>query len=107
MGKRIIVDDSLKATDGAYPIYFFAKGAVAYNEDTSGLELTETDRDKLGGNDVLISRRAFVMHPRGVKWVGTAAGTTPTNDELATAANWELADNIKNVPITKLIAKLA
>ena len=107
MGKRIIVDDSLKDEAGAYPIYFFASGAVAYNEDTDGLELTETDRDKLGGNDVLISRRAFVMHPRGIKWTGSAASTTPSNEELATAANWELADNIKNVPITKLIAKLA
>ena len=107
MGKRVIVDDTLVAKDGAYPIYFFGQGAVAFNEDTDGIEITETDRDKLGGNDVLISRRAFVMHPRGLKWVGKAAKTTPSNAELATAANWELADDPKNVPITKLVAKLA
>jgi hypothetical protein len=47
------------------------------------------------------------MHPRGLQWVGTAAGATPTNAELATPANWALADDIKNVPITKLVAKLA
>lgn len=107
MGKRVIVDDALVGTDGAYPIYFFGQGAVAFNEDTEGLELTETDRDKLSGTDVLISRRAFVMHPRGLKWVGTPVGTTPSNAELATPANWELADSLKNVPITKLVAKLA
>lgn len=107
MGKRVIVDDALVGTSGAYPIYFFGQGAVAFNEDTDGLELTETDRDKLSGTDVLISRRAFVMHPRGLKWVGTPVGTTPTNAELATPANWELADSLKNVPITKLVAKLA
>lgn len=107
MGKTVIVDDGLKATGGAYPIYFFGQGAIAFNEETRNLELTETDRDTLAGTDILVTRRAFVMHPRGLKWVGTAASTTPSNTELATAANWELADNIKNVPITKLIAKLA
>ena len=107
MGKRVIVDDTLAATAGAYPIYFFGQGAVAFNEDTEGLMITETDRDSLGGNDILISRRAFVMHPRGLKWEGTPVATTPSNAELATAANWSLADSLKNVPITKLIAKLA
>ena len=107
MGKTVIVDDALTATDGAYPIYFFGQGAVSFNEDTESLELTETDRDKLGGNDVLISRRAFVMHPRGLKWVGTPAKATPTNTELAVPGNWELSDELKNVPITKLVAKLA
>ena len=107
MGKPVIVDDAIKATAGAHPIYFFGNGSIAYNEDTEGIELTETDRDKVGGNDILVSRRAFVMHPRGLAWVGTAASTTPSNAELATPANWTLADNIKNVPITKLVVKLA
>lgn len=107
MGKRVIIDDTLAATAGAYPIYFFGQGAVAFNEDTTSLDITETDRDSLGGNDILISRRAFVMHPRGLKWVGTPDGTTPSNTELATPANWALADSLKNIPITKLVAKLA
>ncbi len=109
-GKRVIVDDALKPEDADgknFPIYFFAEGAIAFNEDTNGLILTETERDKFGGNDYLISRRAFVMHPRGLKWVGTPAGATPTNAELATATNWELADNLKNIPITKLLCHIA
>ena len=107
MGKPVIVDDALVADTGKNSIYFFGQGAVAFNEDTEGLEITETDRDTLKGEDVLISRRAFVMHPRGLKWVGTPAGVTPSNTELALARNWALADNIKNVPITKLVCKLA
>lgn len=107
MGKPVIVDDALVAESGVNSIYFFGAGAVAFNEDTDGLEITETDRDTLKGEDVLISRRAFVMHPRGLKWVGTPAGVTPSNAELAKASNWQLADNLKNVPITKLVCKLA
>lgn len=107
MGKPVIVDDALVADTGKNSIYFFGLGAIAFNEDTDGLEITETDRDTLKGEDVLISRRAFVMHPRGLKWTGTPTGVTPTNSELATPGNWALADNIKNVPITRLICKLA
>lgn len=107
MGKRVIVDDTLQATAGAYPIYFFGQGAVAFNQDPDGLDLTETDRDSLGGNDILVTRRAFVMHPRGLQWIGTPTGATPSNANLATPTNWALADDLKNVPITKLIAKLA
>ena len=107
MGKPVIVDDAIKGTSGAHPIYFFGKGAIAFNEDTTGIEITETDRDKVGGNDILVTRRAFVMHPRGLAWTGTPADVTASNAELATADNWSLADNIKNVPITKLVAKLA
>ena len=107
MGKPVIVDDALVASSGNNSIYFFGLGAIAFNEDTEGLEITETDRDTLKGEDVLISRRAFVMHPRGLKWTGTPTGVTPTNSDLATPGNWALADNIKNVPITRLICKLA
>lgn len=107
MGKPVIVDDGLVADTGKNSIYFFGMGAIAFNEDTEGLEMTETDRDTLKGEDVLISRRAFVMHPRGLSWTGTPSGVTPSNAELALASNWSLADNAKNVPITKLVCKLA
>ena len=107
MGKRVIVDDALTPTDGAYPIYFFAEGAVAFNEGTDIVNV-ETDRDRLAGDDFLITRRQFTMHPRGIKWQAPSiAGVTPSNEELATGTNWALVEDIKNVGITKLIAKLA
>jgi hypothetical protein len=111
--KRVIMDDALapdtitvdSASKKAYPIYFFGQGAIAFNEDTTGLE-TETDRDILAGDSVMTSRRFFTMHPRGISWTGTAAGVTPSNTELATGTNWKLADVRKNVAITKLIARV-
>ena len=113
MGKRIIIDDDLAPEEvnvdstqkKAYPVYFFGAGSVAYNEGT-GIESVETDRDKLAGDDYLITRRQFTMHPRGLKWAGSPAGTTPSNTELATGTNWELVDERKNVPIAKFVARI-
>lgn len=105
LGRSIIVDDALAPTSDAYPIYLFGKGAFAFNE-LPGLAEVEIDRNKKSGNDYLITRRTFTMHPRGVKWAGTAAGLAPTNAELATAANWALVDDRKNVAIAELIAKV-
>lgn len=105
MEKRVIVDDSLAATDGAYPIYFFGEGAIAYNENPM-LQEIEYDRDILAGEDVLASRRVFTMHPRGIKFKGTPAGTFATNEELKDSSNWELVADRKNVAIAKLIAKV-
>lgn len=105
LGRTIIVDDALEPTSGAYPIYLFGQGAFAFNE-LPGLAEIEIDRNKKSGNDYLITRRTFTMHPRGVKWVGTAAGLAPKNEELATAANWKLVDDKKNVAIAMLVAKV-
>lgn len=105
MGKRVIVDDAIIPTEGAYPIYFFGSGAIAYNENPSLVSL-ESDRDIIEHSTVLVSNRVFTMHPRGVKWIGVPAGATPTDAEIATAANWQLVDNRKNVAVSKLIAKL-
>ena len=107
MGKRIIVDDQIEATDGVYPIYFFGNGAFAYNESDRLIQF-ETDRIPVQGVDLIVTRRAFTMHPRGVKWIGTPAdGETPSNDELATSSNWSLVENRKNVKIAKLLAKVS
>lgn len=106
MEKRVIVDDGLAPTAGVYPVYFFGAGALAYNENTT-LATVEADRDILTGEDILASRRIFTMHPRGVRWIGTPAGQTPSNTELATSTNWALADDRKNVAIALLKAKVA
>lgn len=110
MGKRVIIDDSLAGTSGGvYPIYFFGNGAVAFNEGTDVVNV-ETDRDSLAGDDLLITRRQFTMHPRGIAWhpaENVPAGVTPSNAELANGGNWSLVEEPKNVAITKLICKLA
>lgn len=111
--KRVIVDDGLApfkigaegSQKNAYEMYFFGQGAVSYTIDTENTEI-ETDRDSLANDDLLIMRRYFVMHPRGMSWVGKPTGITPTNAELAVGTNWEMADHHKNIAITKLIARI-
>lgn len=104
-GRRIIVDDALVPTAGVYPVYFFGEGAFAFNENAEA-STVKSDEDILEDTVVIASRRVFTMHPRGVKWVGNAAGLTPSDAELATAANWALVEDRKNVAISKLLVKV-
>lgn len=91
-----------------YTTYLFAKGAIGRGEGTPvSLTPTETDRDSLAGEDILIHRRALVLHPFGIKWKGTPAGVTPTNAELATGSNWERVYEDKNIGIVAIKHKIA
>lgn len=105
-GRRIIVDDRLAPADGVYPVYFFGAGAFAFNENAEA-STVKSDEDILEDTVVVASRRIFTMHPRGVKWVGTAAGLTPSDTELATAANWSLVEDRKNVALALLKVKVS
>lgn len=105
-GRRIIVDDALAPTDGVYPVYFFGEGAFAFNENAD-YATVKTDEDILEDTVVVASRRVFTMHPRGVKWVGTATGITPSDTELSTAANWSLVEDRKNVALALLKVRVA
>lgn len=103
MGKRVIVDDGLPVEDDAggkiYTTYIFGDGAIGYGEGGAPVP-TETDRDSLQGDDILINRRHFILHPRGVKFTDSSvAGAAPTNTELANAANWQRVYEPKNVRI--------
>lgn len=90
MDKQVIVDDGCPVADGTYTTYIFGNGAIAYGEGSPvGFVPTETDRDTLAGEDYLINRHTLILHPRGVKWAGTAAGSSPSNAELAVGTNWE------------------
>lgn len=106
MGKRVIVDDGCPAANGNYTSYLFGAGAIGYGEGAPPVP-TETDRDSLAGEDYLITRKHFLLHPRGVKWTETAVvGASPTNAELATAANWSRVYPNKNIKIVKFLHKL-
>lgn len=104
-GKKVHVDDGLPVSDGVYTTYLFAKGAVGYGEGIVKYP-AETDRDSLGGKDVLISRRHIILHPRGVKWIGSATISTgdgtsghPTLTDLATGTNWTRVYDNKKIRI--------
>lgn len=103
-GKRVVIDDNCPKTAGsnsyAYTTFLFGMGAFGWGEATlDPNEAIETDRQVLSSNDILASRRRFLLHPRGVKWSGTAAGDSPTNTELATGTNWTKVYLDKNIRI--------
>lgn len=107
MGKRVIIDDGCPASAGVYTTYLFGEGAIGYGNGSAPVP-TETDRDSLAGDDILINRQHFLLHPRGVKFTSASvAGASPTNAELETATNWSRVYENKNIRIVAFIHKLA
>jgi len=106
MGKRIIIDDGMPFDANVYTTYIFGAGAIGYEEGGT-LAPTETDRDILAGDDFLTSRRAYVLHPRGIKWVGTVAGQTPSDVELRAATSWERVFENKAIRIVQFRHRIA
>ena len=103
----IVVDDSMPKDGDVYTTYLFAKGVIGRGEGTPvDFVGTETDRDSLAGEDYLINRRAFVLHPFGIKWIGEPAGVTPTNDELGTGKNWKRVYESKNIGLVAIKHRL-
>jgi len=106
LGRRLVVDDGAPVATGVYTTYLFGAGAIGYAEGGEPTPV-ETDRDSLAGTDVLINRKHMIIHPRGIKWVGTAAGVGPSLTELQTAANWSKAYPDKAIRIVRLVHKIA
>jgi hypothetical protein len=108
MGKRVIVDDSCPVVAGStsgfkYTSYLFGDGAIGYAEGQPEVP-TETDRDSLAGNDILVNRRHYILHPRGVKFTNTTvAGAAPSNAELETVGNWSKVYLDKQIRMVALI----
>lgn len=107
MGKRVIVDDALPVTTGTYTSYLFGPGAVGTAEAPIGPSELEVDRDILAADTIMAMRRRFLMHPRGVKWIGTAAGDFPTRVELAVGTNWSRVYENKQIRMLAFKHKLA
>ena len=105
MEKRVIIDDSCPVSTGTYTTYLFGEGAIGLGNGGAPVP-TETDRDSLAGDDILINRKHYILHPRGVKWIGSAAGSSPTNTELATGTNWSRVYEDKAIRMVKFVHKL-
>ena len=101
LGRRVIVDDGTPRDGDVYTTYLFGYGAIGYADGRPRVPV-EVERQATKSQEVLVHRRQFIMHPRGLKWTGNAVNTTPSNTELETAANWELVFENKNVPIIAL-----
>jgi hypothetical protein len=110
-GRRVLVDDQMTTRDGTTDgtvyasVLFgpgaFGKGTARLNTPLDGgfgTEAVEFSRVSLASDSVLINRRRFILHPRGVKFnSASVAGDSPTNAELALLANWTIVYENKNV----------
>jgi hypothetical protein len=116
-GRRVIVDDNLPVragtTDGqVYTSYLFGPGAFGRGtapldgeplQGGFGTEGVEIARVALDSDTVLINRRRYILHPRGVKFTSASvAGDSPTNAELESQANWVRVWENKNVRIVAI-----
>jgi hypothetical protein len=116
-GRRVVVDDTLPVRAGTtsgyvYTTYLFGPGAFAKGVSpldsepvqggigTAGVELA---RAALDSDSILINRRRYILHPRGVKFTSASvAGDSPTNAELENQANWVRVFEAKNVRIVAI-----
>ena len=105
--RRVIVDDGCPVASGVHTAYIFGTGAIAYGSGSPvGFVANETSRDskKGSGVDYLISRRTFLLHPRGIKWTDAVREhiETPTREELALAQNWQRVYEPKQIRMVAL-----
>lgn len=101
LGKRVIEDDGcpFDTSTKICTTYLFGEGAIGLGNGAAPVP-TEMDRDSLAGDDILINRQHFLLHPRGVKWTDASVeGDSPTNAEAETAANWSRVYENKNIRI--------
>lgn len=106
--KSVIVDDKHPTEAGnssgtKYTSYLYSSGAVGYAEGSPKTP-TETDRNSLKGEDILINRKKFILHPRGIAWQeGSVSDEMPTFAELALAANWDRVYDKKLIRVVKIV----
>jgi hypothetical protein len=62
-------------------------------------EAAEIDRNALASDTFFVNRKRFILHPRGVRWIGTPAGASPTNAEIAIGTNWVKVYLDKNIRV--------
>lgn len=102
MGHRVVVDDGLPVENGKYTSYLFGVGAIGYGDGAAPVPV-EVDRHSLGGYDVLINRRHFLLHPRGIRFTSqVVAKDAPSNIELTNGSNWQRVYEPKNVRIVQV-----
>jgi hypothetical protein len=110
MGLRCIVDDDIPVSTGEYTAFMLKRNAIMWNELPVNTEGGPLERDRKprqghgGGVTELVSRRHFVPHIPGTRWLdASTAGEFATDAEVALAANWDrTASSIKNMTFLAL-----
>lgn len=120
LGKRVVIDDGAPVIAGTtsgfrYVSMIFGSAAFGYGEGTPEVPL-EVEREAAQGNgggvESLWSRKTWLIHPLGHKFLSTVvSGPTgetvnnisPTDADLALASNWERVHFRKNIPLAFLV----
>jgi hypothetical protein len=112
LGYNVIVNDNVKVVTGTYrtkySTYLMGTGSLAWAEKAVETPVEVYRRPDQGngmGVEQLWTRRQYIMHPYGFKWLDASrAGNFATNAECETAGNWtRVASSRKLVPIAQLI----
>lgn len=114
-GKAVIIDDGMptigSGIDRKYITIMWGEGALAFGQDEVAFADGEVDREPARGNgqgvDTLWSRRKWLIHPYGYKFLSdtiTGPGLSPTWADLALADNWERVLARKHVPMAFLVS---
>lgn len=112
MNKRVIVSDSMPfdTTTKKGTAYIFGNGAIALGNGSHNQMIeTEIVRDGLSssGEDILVTRRVFILHPRGIKWTNKhIENTFPELAEMKKGENWERVYEPKAIRIVKFAFKV-
>ena len=101
-GRRVIVDDGCPVDGDVYTTYLFGSGAIALgNGSPVGHKPSDIARDpKIGaGIDYLITRRVFILHPRGIAWQNAKRANVESvsPDELEDKTNWKRVYEPKDI----------
>lgn len=115
LGRRVIVDDSMPVSSNVYNTWLFGPGAVRLGVGNPKVA-TEIERQALaangGGQDTLVNRVEWTLHPVGLKYAGTAPNGGPTNantsNNLAHADSWmRVFPQRKQIKVARLISREA
>lgn len=105
-GLIVLVNDR-GTYDGStnYECYLFGQGSILRaSPRVITPDYTKYDPETNGGTDILYNNRSMIMHPNGVSFKAESiTGETPTDEEYANQANWELKFDHKNVRIGKIV----
>ena len=108
---RVIVDDAVPYdfTTKEGSMYLFGNGTFGFVESLNGIVAAEVARNPYRGmgDNALINRKQFVLHPLGVQWnEPTTDLVSPTNSQLETGARWERVKEKKNVALAEFKFKI-
>lgn len=115
-GYTVIIDDGVPATvvGGAgenkdltkYTTYLLGAGVLRNAQGRVDIP-SEVFRDPKanGGQDTLYTRTRKTFHPNGFEFVKPASGFSgsPTDEQLAAAANWNIKFDPKAIPMAEII----